>query len=126
MNIDNKPSGEPRVMGEFKNFTQDRFKDAWKRVIGEEESIIRERHVKKGQELPVVETEKFTKVKAIFDAGENISIISWKNEEGATKFLSINGDYLVGVERAITGQEAVVIMKSKEGKQTIRKYYKSE
>lgn len=126
MNIDNNPGREARLMGEFKSFTKDRFKEVWNRVIGGEESIVREKQVKRGQEPPVIKIEKITGVKAMFDAGKNNSIISWKDEEGAEKDLPINRDYFVGVQRAQTGQEAVVIMNTSGDRQTIRKYYKGE
>ena len=36
MSIDNKPSNELRVMGEFKSFTQDRLEDLWTRTMDEQ------------------------------------------------------------------------------------------
>lgn len=126
MSIDNKPSNEPRVMGEFKSFTQDRLEDLWTRIIGSERNIIKEKHVKIGKELPVVEIESMADVGVIFNAGTDSSLISWKDKNGETKTLPINPGCSVGFERAKTGEEAVVIMKTKGDKQTIRKFYKGE
>ena len=126
MSIDNNQNKEPRVMGGFKSFTQDRFEEVWTRILGGKENIIKEKQVKIGEEPPVVEIERMTDVRTTFNAEKDSSTISWKDKNGETELLSINPGCSVGFERAKTGEEAVVIMETSGDKQTIRKFYKNE
>ncbi len=129
MGIDNGPSKEARLMSEFSNFTKDRFQKIWDKVIGGNQNLIREKHVKVGNELPVVYQNKMTRAKVWFENGDDDGVtMSWNNERGEFTRLRIEKDSLIGVQKADSGEEAVVVMRYKKDpvngdKQTIRKYY---
>ncbi len=128
MEIDNQPSIEGTLLGNFEKFSKQRLETMWRRVIGNKSEVTRTKQTKINGESTLFIRRDVSDVKMWSELkDQDRLIISW-NEEGRFKRLVVTKNTLVGTEKMSDGQEAVVIKSEKRDslgdlKETIRKFY---